>query len=164
MSEENMKQLAALLLLLHLITSCTTLTKLQIDAELDQLCVVDGGLKIYETVTLPPDKFNKYNNINFESVTQNENALGPEYIWKSDTKYLHPGGDPKANPRMSRTHYQLIRRSDGRLLGESISYSRYGGDSRFINELYGGPPESHHSCPSIYPNVLGGVFINSGKR
>jgi hypothetical protein len=64
----------------------------------DRLCAKDGGLKIYETVTLPPEKFNEYNQINFFRATEHENALGPDYIWKDDEIYLQPGGDPNANP------------------------------------------------------------------
>ncbi len=144
--EDDMKRLAALLVLLELITGCSTLTQMQMDAEVDRLCAIDGGLKIYETVTLSPEKFNKYNQINFYHPTKGENALGTEYIWKWDVKYLQPGGDPKADPRMGRDHFMVFRRSDGKLLGESISYSRYGGDPRWLNEFYGGPPESHHRC------------------
>jgi hypothetical protein len=163
--EDNyMKRLASLLLALELLTGCISFTKMEMDAEVDRLCAIDGGLKIYETVSLPPEKFNKKNHINFYHPSKGENALGPEYIWKWDVKYLHPGGDPNASPRMWRDHLQVIRRSDGKLLGEYISYARYGGDSHFFNELIGGPPESSYSCPKDYKDVLDGVFIKSENR
>jgi hypothetical protein len=100
------------------------------------------------------------------SVYRSGNTLGPEYIWKSHNKFLHPGGDENASPRMWRSHYQIIRRSDGKLLGESISYSRYGGDSRFFNELIGGPPESHHGCleeETGTNKLIKGVFIKQSE-
>jgi hypothetical protein len=153
-----MKRLASLLLALELLTGCVSCSKMKMDAEVDRLCAIDGGIKIYETVSLPPEKFNKYGQINFYHGNL-KNTLGSDYIWKWDVKYLHPGGDPNASPRMWRDHFQIIRRSDGKLLGESISYSRYGGDSRFLNELMGGPPESHHRC---LEEETGNVKLNDG--
>ena len=143
-----MRRLLLFILMIACCAGCSSVTQMKMDAEVDRLCAIDGGLKIHETVTLPLNKFNKYNQINFVKFTQGENALGPDYIWKWKSEYLQPGGDPHANSRMWRSHMQIFRRSDGKLLGESIRYSRYGGDSRFLNEFYGGgPPESHHSCP-----------------
>jgi hypothetical protein len=156
-----MKRLALLLLALELLTGCISIIKMKMDAEVDRLCAIDGGIKIYETVSLPPEKFNKYNNVNFFHPSHGEKALGPEYIWKSHEKFLHPGGDPNASPSLRRDHLQVIRRSDGKLLGESIYYSRVGGDSRFLNELMGGPPESSYSCPKGSISVIGRVFIKN---
>jgi hypothetical protein len=137
---------------------------MKMDAEVDRLCAIDGGIKIYETVSLPPEKFDKYNNVNFFYPSRGENALGPKYTWKWDEKYLQPGGDPNASPRMWRDHLQIFRRSDSKLLGESIYYARYGGDSQFLNELMGGPPESSYSCPKGSIDVVGGVFKNENGR
>jgi hypothetical protein len=153
------KWLASLLLGLELLTGCTSCAKMKMDAEVDRLCAIDGGIKVYETVSLPPEKFATNGDINFYVGSGGENWLGPEYVWKSKTTYLQPGGSERAIPRMWRSHDQLIRRSDGKLLGESIYYARYGGDSRFFNELIGGPPESHHCCPKGSIDVIGSVFI-----
>ena len=38
-----------------LLGGCATKQQKQLDAQLDQLCARDGGTKVYETVTLPPD-------------------------------------------------------------------------------------------------------------
>jgi hypothetical protein len=161
-----MSRLVGLLILLELLTGCKTLAQIKLDAEVDRLCAVDGGLKIYETVKLPPEKFTKHNQINFYHRTQYENALGAEYVWKTEVKYLQPGADPQANPRMWRDHYKVVRRSDGKLLGESISYSRYGGDPYWLNEFYGGPPESHHCCLENSTgdvSLLDHIFVISGN-
>ena len=34
--------------------------KAQMDKEVDRLCAVDGGIKVYETVKLPADQFNEW--------------------------------------------------------------------------------------------------------
>lgn len=168
LEDNSMKRLAGVLLALELLTGCVlpriTPTQMKMDAEVDRLCAIDGGLKIYETVCLPPEKFNKYNQINFYRPTQGENTLGPEYIWKSDTKYLQPGEEPSANPRMWRDHVQLFRRSDGRLLGEFTRYTRYGGDPRFLSEHFFGGQSSHYSCPEENVGdvpLIDGVFIKN---
>lgn len=146
-----MRAIIALLLLLSFATACASgPSKSELDAEVKRLCAIDGGIKVYETVTLPPGKFNKYGQVNFYKPTRGENALGPEYIFKEDIVYQRRG-----NPEMWRTHYKLIRRSDEKLLGESVSYSRRGGDAP-------GPwHDSSFGCPENRGDVpfLMSVFV-----
>lgn len=97
--------------------------KMYYDAQVRELCANDGGVKVYETVTLSMDKFDKWNFINFYRPTQGENALGPEYVFKEQIQYYR-----RENPAMVRYQHQVLRRSDGKLLGETISYGRGGGD------------------------------------
>ena len=137
MEGRSMRTLISLLLLLPLATACASGPgKSELDAEVKRLCAIDGGVKVYETVMLPPEKFNKYGQINFYKPTQGENALGSVYIYKSEDHYYQEG-----NPAMVRYHHQVIRRSDGKKLGEAISYGRGGGD-------FPGPWEaSNYHCP-----------------
>ena len=107
----------------------------RLDEEVRQLCAKDGGIKVYEQVKLPVDRFNKYNFINFYHPTSKE-PLGPEYIFESKTDYYRKG-----NPEMWRNYYRVIRRSDGKVLGESATYSRRGGD------LPGPWHDSSFGCP-----------------
>ena len=97
--------------------------KIYYDAKVDRLCAVDGGVKVYETVSLPPEKFNEWGKINFFRPTQNENALGPEYIFKWERSYLRKG-----KPNLYRIHAEVIRRADSKKLGETTLYERGGGD------------------------------------
>ena len=94
-----------------------------VDRQVRELCAKDGGIKVYETVKLPADKFNQWGQPNFFRPTQGENALGPDYIYKSDDHFYRQGA-----PTMIRYRHQVIRRSDLKLLGETISYGRGGGD------------------------------------
>lgn len=119
-----MKALIYLLLLLPILSACASgPSKEELDAEVRRLCAIDGGLRVYETVKLPPDKFNQWGQVNFYRPDQGENALGPEYLFKRDTLYYKQG-----TPDFFRLHTKVIRRSDGRLLGESVFYKRGGGD------------------------------------
>ena len=67
-----------------LVASCA---KWALDAEVDRLCAVDGGVKIYETVQLPPEKSNRWSQIYFYQPIKGENALGPEYFYQLDRHY-----------------------------------------------------------------------------
>ncbi len=80
-----MKKIILLLVVSSIVYVTFFSEKARLDREVERLCAIDGGVKVYETVTLPPDKFDKkYGQINFYRPTQGENALGPEYIFKWD--------------------------------------------------------------------------------
>ncbi len=110
--------------------------KAYLDYEVRDLCAKDGGVKVYETVRLPAEKFNQWEQPNFYQPTQGENTLGAEYIFKKEQHYYRRG-----NPEMSRHHYQVFRRLDGKLLGETVFYGRGGGD------MPGPWHESSFVCP-----------------
>jgi hypothetical protein len=97
--------------------------KWALDQRVTDLCAKDGGIKVYEALVLPKERFNEFGFVNFYRPTQAANALGPEYVFKAEVHYYQQG-----SPEMRRHHYQVIRKSDGKLLGESISYHRRGGD------------------------------------
>ena len=142
-----MKTPISVFLLLPLIASCATPSKSELDAEVKRLCAIDGGIKVYETVKLPADKFNEYGQINFYRPTQDENTLGSEYIFKQETYYYQQG-----NPEMSRSHYQVNRRKDNKILGELIRYGRGGGD---IQRPW---HDSSFSCPDSAGGALNDLF------
>ena len=151
-----MRTTIALLLLLPLATACASGPgKSELDAEVKRLCAIDGGVKVYETVTLPPEKFNKYGQINYYKPTQGENALGAEYVFKRETTYYRQG-----NPDFFRLYTQVLRRSDGKLLGESVFYKRGGGD------LPGPWHGTSFMCPelNVKTDVLRQIFLINNKE
>lgn len=125
------------------------------DQQVRELCAKDGGVRVYETVTLPPDKFNQWGQINFYRPDQGENALGSEYVFKRETFYYKQG-----NPDLFRLYTQVFRRSDGKLLGESVFYKRGGGD------LPGPWHGTSFMCPelSVKTDVLRQIFVISSKE
>lgn len=106
---------------LPLLSACATPSQIMADAEVRRLCEIDGGIKVYETVKLPAERFNKYGQIRipYKEIAKE----GDEYYYESSRDFIRKG-----NPEMWRSHYKIYRSSDGRLLGESVSYSRRGGD------------------------------------
>ena len=66
-----MKTLLSFLFVLPFISACASgPSKGQLDDEVKRLCAIDGGVRVYETVTLPPEKFNQWGEINFYRPTQ----------------------------------------------------------------------------------------------
>jgi len=123
-----------------------------LDRQVRELCEKDGGVKVYETVMLPAEKFNKYGQINFYHPIDGENALGSEFIFKENSFYYKRG-----NPALIRHHYQVLQGANGKLLGETVSYGRGGGG------LPGPWHPSSFTCPEINlagPNaLLKAVFV-----
>jgi hypothetical protein len=113
------------------------------------LCAKDGGIKVYETVELPPERFNRWGQIDFHDPTQHENSIGPEYLFKEDTLYYR-----QDDPTLSRIHYKVFRRVDGKLLGESVIYGRVGGD------LPGPWYHSSFRCPDFNKAGENALFSN----
>ena len=108
--------------------------KARLDREVERLCAIDGGIKVYETVKLPAERFDQYDQIRipYKEIAKPED----EYYFESSQLFLIKG-----NPEMWQNHYKVYRTSGNKLLGESISYSRRGGD------MPGPWHESSFGCP-----------------
>ena len=130
--------------------------KFALDRQMEELCKKDGGVKVYETVTLPPEMFDQWGDP-FPGWRGRalEDRLGPEYRYVYETVYLKQGDPIKGEGRLDRTVTKVYRRSDGKLLGEAVSYGRAGGD--FIAYAH----STSKSCPATLSesDVIRGVFI-----
>jgi len=116
----GMKTFIALLLLLPVIAGCATPSQIMLDAEVKRLCAIDGGIKVYETVRLPAERFKLgYLRLLSKDMAKPED----EYYYESSMSYIEKG-----NPEMWQLHFKIYRRVDNKLLGEAISYARRGGD------------------------------------
>lgn len=127
--------------LMVVVTVCLAISgcereKDRLDAEVLRLCARDGGVKVYEKVKLPAEKFDTFGVAQVPS----KDKAKPEddYFFERDVQYLKKG-----NPELWRSQHRLIRRKDGKVLGESVRYSRRGGD------MPGPWHESSFSCPDI---------------
>lgn len=138
------------LCLLPLATACSSgpLAKSALDDEVRRLCAIDGGIKVYETVRLPASRFDKWGNFEVRDSQHLSNA--DEFVLEWDVIYLR-----KDNPTLLRSHHKIIRRADGKLMGQSVMYARGGGD-------FPGPwHDSSFSCPepSKQTSLESSIFV-----
>jgi len=105
--------------------ACTS-EKDRLDAEARRLCAIDGGIKVFETVTLPAEKFNQYGQ---PLIPNGRDDKGFGYYLRGDQQHIagqmsQLAGDGAG---LKKHTSQIIRTADGKLMGESIVYRRHGG-------------------------------------
>lgn len=132
----NMKTLTTLIIAASMFPFLAGCEKQRLDAQVKELCAKDGGVKVYVQVKLPSERFDQWGNVQIppkEKVRVDDN-----FYYELNTTYIRKG-----DPEIWRSHFRVIRKSDSKLLGESVSYSRRGGD----------PPGPWHAssfeCPDI---------------
>lgn len=134
--------------------------KFELDRRMEELCKKDGGVRVYETVKLPPEMFEHYGDPfpGWRGRPDSE-RLGSDYEYLSTSEDLVKGDPLKGQGRLRRDHIKIVRRTDTKLMGESIYYGRSGGDFIVIDHFTskGCPQGQHHS------DVVRQVFINQGK-
>ncbi len=133
--------------------------KYALDRQMDELCRKDGGLQVYEFVTLPSSRFDergelKRLNVGGKDLTDPAARFGPEYHLEIDRKILKTGDPLAGEGRLTRYEYRLFRVADKKLLGVSVSYWRSGGD--FITFAH----HSSKNCPAATREVsIEAVFV-----
>ena len=124
-----------------------------LDHQVRRMCAQDGGVKVYETVELTPDLIDKAGRISIPFKRQAKSS--DKYYIESEDFYFRKG-----TPRMYRSEYRIIRRSDGNVLGKRITYHRGGG----------GLPGPWHPSGFSCPNPRQGshfepsIFIKGDKK
>jgi hypothetical protein len=145
-----------ILLLWPFVASCATPTQMNLDAEVRRLCAIDGGVRVYETVSISPENFDQKGSVKFFRPSRGEYALGPDYVFKEEKHYYKKGEYEK--PAMWRIRTQILRRSDMKLLGEAVTYTRRGGD------MPGPWHPSNFTCPELKDiNLLERLFVSQQK-
>jgi hypothetical protein len=131
----------------------------RLDQQMEVLCKQDGGIKVYETVTLPASEFSNVGQPLARYAQQaksTEERLGPDYryVWQRTVLFGVGAKLEAGEGTLVRNHHSITRRADGRLLGESVSYARGGGDGF----TFGFQPSGNH-CPNPRIDLIGSVFI-----
>lgn len=113
-------------LLIGLWWSVPTYRKARADAMVQELCAKDGGMKVYEAVKLPAERFDKFGEIRVSH--SQSRKLDDEFYFTDDTTWLIPESGDIAALVVWRGHYKVIRTRDGKILGAATYYARRGGD------------------------------------
>jgi hypothetical protein len=137
-----MKISRAVAALIFLTAGCTTPTKSELDAEVRRLCAIDGGMRVYQTTSVPSDGKPRI-------PAKAHATVQDEYYFESDTTYYRRG-----NPEMWRTEYRIVRARDAKIMGTSVVYTRRGGD--MPSPMH----DSSFSCPGAgsQPSLENSIF------
>ena len=122
---------------------------------MEELCRKDGGVKVYETVTLPASEFETIWTY-VTTAKSDADYYGPAYRAVS-TREVLVGKNAKPGTgegRLSRLYWAIYRRSDNHLLGEQVEYRRDAGDLF----TFGFQPSSA-SCPHVDRGVARSIFV-----
>lgn len=130
--------------------------KAHYDRQVRELCAKDGGVRVFETVKLPAEKFDELKRKNFVFFSKKLAEATDEYYGEDDDHYYKQG-----HINVVRMQFRIIRRSDGKVLGESVRYGRGGGD------LPGPWHESSFTCPDPgnpkSPKFETAIFVRGDK-
>ena len=94
----------------------------RLDAEAKRLCAIDGGIKVYETVVLPTDKFNELGQA-LVPLGRDDRGLG-YYVKSEEQRIFGKAG----TPQLIRFVESVVRVSDDKTLATSVSYMTGGGE------------------------------------
>ena len=130
-----------------------------LDNQMEELCAKDGGVKVYEKVTLPASDFSNVGQplARYAQIARSDaDYYGPDYKYVNKREILV---GKNARPEhgegvLAREYSAVYRRSDDKLLGESVLYSRGGGD--FFT--FGFQP-SGNVCPLRGPDLARSIFV-----
>lgn len=122
------------------------------DARVEELCAKDGGVIVFEHVHLTRDQYKRMGGFAGSISIPTEERASPEslYIRRSIETRLNE------SPSVVRFETQIVRQSDGKLLGRSIRYSRRGGDLPT-----GLAHDSYFACPE-HVDPTKQIFIVEG--
>lgn len=151
-----MKKLLTALLLSMALTSCSGYMPGQQsywDVQVKNMCQKDGGNTVFETVDLSEEEYKHLGGM--------QGGLPVPHVSKDPAyPYFFEMFDStirNANPTVVRTEMLIRRRSDGKLLGRSVRYTRRGGDLPT-----GIVSDSSFSCPENN-QLISQIFRVKGK-
>ena len=125
------------------------------DAEVRTMCEKDGGIKVFETVKLDRQEYvlllDKFGQL--LPPKQNYTSSKVTIIHTDTSSFIR-----RSSPEVRRDELAIIRRSDNKVLGVSVSYSRVGGDLIALHPTY-------FSCPKQSQNIFTNVIqLREGKK
>jgi len=134
--------------------------KAQMDAEVERLCAIDGGVKVYARAELPKEMFSSkgYSEIPLVIDARESKAA---FVVENRSAPLKVGEKiGNWRPILFKNHLRVVRTSDNFVLGETIGYTRVGGDP-----VGPWPPSSKGgSCLREVVNLEPKIFTNWIER
>lgn len=139
---------------ISLVTGCE---KFELDRQMEELCKKDGGVRVYETVKLPPEMFEPLGDPfpGWRGRPSSE-RLGNDFEYSRIETSIKEGDPLKGQGRLFKSEIRVIRKSDLKLLGHAITYFRSGGDGIVL-----GHPSSSSCTANVGAELPRSVFIQS---
>jgi len=131
----------------------TSFTNVQ---EVDRLCAKDGGIRVYEQVTLPANRFHQaaFGTLEHGLIRREgrlgEKALGPEFRYVSESKNIPASG----GAHIQRVHTSVWRVTDEKLLGDATDYTYASGEATT-------PFRTAHSCTAFNGKLSSTALLKS---
>lgn len=154
-----MRRMIATAIAATALTGLTGCERWALDKQMEELCKKDGGVKVYEKVILPASDFSNVGEPlgrYWRPGVPEDERLGPDYRYVRRDEILvdkNAKGET-GRGRLDRGHDAVYRRADGKLLGESVSYQRGGGDGL----TFGFQPSGNY-CPKPRMGLATSIFI-----
>jgi hypothetical protein len=150
---------------LTLICSLAGCERYSLDWQKNDLCKVDGGIVVYEAVSLPASRFDRTGNLIphtpfREGMNLGEHLAGPDYAIEYSSEAIVAGDpfkDTVAKGRLLRFVTLVRRVSDRKVLAREVSYGRTGGDISL-----GQPSQNYCPKPRPEPNLVLSTFRRGG--
>lgn len=135
--------------------------KYALDRQMKELCAKDGGVKVYETVTLPKEMFDRTGRPITGNLMRIRDGLtiqnvGSAYVIEHVTETIDAGNPSSgviSEGRLLRFVTNIRRSLDNKLLGTEVSYGRTGGGITF-----GHPGQNYCPKPRSTPGIIYAVF------
>jgi hypothetical protein len=127
----------------------------RLDRQMHQLCQIDAGVKVYETVQVSQAEYESMLNYRVKAKSQEE-FYGPAYRLVQERRHIVGKDDDSTSGRgqLIRNYSAIYRNSDSKLLGENVWYSRVGG---YIF-TFGFEP-AKNACPKPSGNLFQSIFM-----
>lgn len=131
-----------------------------LNKQMAELCKIDGGVKIYETVKLPAEMFNENGGLKNKKFIRKDNKdlmfIGSDYILIEDSADIKKGDPLKGEGWLLRSHSEIRRTTDNALIAEAVQYGRAGGDRWSLGM------HSIDDCPNEPIDLFNKVFSKQG--
>jgi hypothetical protein len=130
-----------------------------LDRQMEELCKKDGGVTVYEKVSLPAHHWDWANRVTLGMPSldlaadenrdmRSQDIADGQYQLITDRLTLKDGDPMKGQGVLARTEQRVVRTKDNKVLGVAVSYGRVGGDFIVIGHW------SSATCPMPAPRVL----------
>lgn len=124
------------------LAGCATPSQMYWDHKVKELCEKDGGVTVYEKVELTKEEYKNFGGANgIIPIPSEDSPIAEKYEYLSKNIEMEIN---HSDPYVRRMEYIVYRKSDKKIIGRFVNYTRIGGDiDTGISE------KTHFSCADM---------------